>query len=70
MVSIPDAIRVKCSAALGEWRWPWVFPATHDYRERGTDRRLCHHLHETVIQRPTRAAAMDADITKLVTPHT
>jgi integron integrase len=69
-VSVPDAIAVKYPAAPREWRWQWVFPATRHYRERGTDRRLRHHLHETVIQRAIRAAAIDADITKFVTPHT
>jgi site-specific recombinase XerD len=37
----------------------------------GPDRRqLRHHLHETVIQRAVRTAALNANITKLVTPHT
>jgi integrase len=69
-VSVPDAIAVKYPSAPAEWRWQWVFPATRHYRDPETGARHRHHLHETVIQRAVRAAALDANITKAVTPHT
>jgi integron integrase len=70
MVSVPDAIAVKYPSAPREWRWQWVFPATRHYCERDTGRSLRHHLHETVVQRAVRTAALDANITKAATPHT
>jgi integrase len=69
-VTVPDAIAVKYASAPREGRWQWVFPATRHYRERDTGRSLRHHLHETVIQRAIRTAAIDANIVKAVTPHT
>jgi site-specific recombinase XerD len=48
----------------------WLFPAARHFREGQPGRQLRHHLHETVIQRAVRTAALNANITKLVTPHT
>ena len=70
IVAVPDAIALKYPSSPREWRWQWVFPATRHYRERGTGRSLRHHLHETVIQRAVRTAALDTNITKAATPHT
>ncbi len=69
-VTIPDAIAVKYPSAPREWRWQWAFPATRHYRQRGTAWCLRHHLHETVIQRAVRTAALAANLTKPATPHT
>ena len=69
-VAVPDAIAIKYPSAPTEWRWQWVFPATRHYRERRTGRMHRHHLHETVVQRAIRTAALDAKIVKTVTPHT
>lgn len=68
-VTLPDALRVKYSGAARSWLWQWVFPATriHSGRESGELRR--HHLHETVVQRALRAAAVSAGLTKPVSPH-
>jgi integron integrase len=69
-VAVPDAIALKYPSAPREWRWQWLFPATRHFLERATGRTLRHHLHETVIQRAVRTSALDANITKSVTPHT
>jgi integrase len=69
-VAVPDALAVKYPSAPREWRWQWVFPATRHYRERDTGRSRRHHLHETVVQRAVRTAALEANLTKAVTPHT
>jgi integron integrase len=69
-VAVPDAIAVKYPSAPREWRWQWIFPATRHYQEGGTGRQFRHHLHETVIQRAVRSAALSANITKAATPHT
>ena len=69
-VWLPDALDRKIPSAPKEWRWQWVFPAS----SRGKDPRgggeFRHHLHESVVQRAVRAAAVAANITKRVTPHT
>jgi len=69
-VALPDAIARKYSNAAREWAWQWIFPAARTYADRGTGEVRRHHLHETVIQRAVRAAAVGAGIAKLVTPHT
>jgi site-specific recombinase XerD len=46
-----------------------VFPATRHYVDRETGERRRHHLHETVIQRAVRSAALAASTPKPVSPH-
>lgn len=53
-----------------EWVWQYVFPSSKlsiDPRSGQTRR---HHVHETVLQRNIKRAAMDANINKRVTCHT
>jgi integron integrase len=69
-VELPDALRVKYRSAPREWPWQWVFPATRHYLDLATGERRRHHLHETVIQRAIRRAALAANIAKPVSPHT
>lgn len=68
-VQLPDALRVKYPSASREWPWQWLFPATRHYVDRDTGERRRHHLHETVIQRAVRSAALAAGIPKPVSPH-
>ena len=65
-VVLPEALARKYPSAPREWNWQWVFPATRTYLATGEVRR--HHLHETLIQRAVRKAAIAAGITKPVTP--
>ncbi|MFO1452611.1 MAG: integron integrase, partial [Opitutaceae bacterium] len=69
-VELPDAVVRKIPGAATEWVWQWVFPATRPYyhRESGVWRR--HHLHETVLQRAVREAAIRAGVNKRVGCHT
>jgi integron integrase len=69
-VELPDALRRKYPSAPREWAWQWVFPATRQYFHPGTGERRRHHLHETVIQRAVRQAALAAELTKRVSCHT
>ena len=69
-VEVPDALRAKYPNAPREWPWQWVFPATRTYRHPPTGETRRHHLHETVVQRAVRAAAIAARLTKRVTCHT
>jgi integron integrase len=69
-VALPDALARKYPNASREWSWQWVFPATRPYSDRDTGEKRRHHLHETVIQRAVRQAAIATGITKPVSPHT
>ena len=69
-VELPYSLRVKYPSAPREWPWQWVFPATRQYIDRSTGEHRRHHLHETVIQRAVRRAAISAGIPKRVSPHT
>jgi integron integrase len=69
-VALPEALMRKYPTAPSEWSWQWVFPATRAYTDRDTGEVRRHHLHETVIQRAVRQAAIAARIAKPATPHT
>ena len=69
-VEMPDALARKYPNAGREWAWQWVFPATRTYFDSQTGQRRRHHLHETVLQRAVREAALRAGITKRVSTHT
>jgi integron integrase len=68
-VEIPDALRSKYPNAPREWPWQWLFPATRCYLHPQTGERRRHHLHETVIQRAVRQAALAAHLSKRVSRH-
>ena len=69
-VALPEALARKYPNANREWIWQWVFPATRTYLEPVTHEVRRHHLHESVIQRAVRKAALIAQLAKPVTPHT
>jgi integron integrase len=69
-VALPDALERKYPNAPREWSWQWVFPATRTYTDPDSGQVRRHHLHETVIQRAVRQAAIASGITKPVSPHT
>jgi integron integrase len=67
-VALPHAMERKSPGAAKDWVWQYVFPANRRYQDpRGELRR--HHLHESVVQREVRAAAIEAGIPKRVTCH-
>jgi len=59
----------KNPAAQRALAWQWLFPATRTYRDRRTGLRRRHHLHETVLQRAFKIAALEAGLTKDATCH-
>ena len=65
---LPDAFERKAPGAAKDWAWQYVFPAARRYRHPSGDYRR-HHVHESVIQRAVRAAALAAGISKRVTCH-
>jgi integrase len=66
-VELPFALARKYPQAGREPGGLWVFPATRFYVDRETGR---HHLHESVLQRAVRTAALRSRITKPVSCHT
>jgi integrase len=69
-VELPGALGKKYPNAGREWTWQWVFPATRVYVDRLTGERRRHHLHESVLQRAVKTAALRAGIPKRVSCHT
>ncbi len=66
---MPAALARKYPAAEREWGWQWVFPAARFYRDAATGKRHRHHLHESVIQKAVREAALRARISRPASPH-
>ena len=69
-VELPGALGKKYPNAGREWPWQWVFPAMRVYVNRLTGQRRRHHLHESVLQRAVKTAALRAAIPKRVSCHT
>lgn len=68
-VPLPEALARKYPSAGREWPWQWVFPASCHYTDPETGVRYRHHLHESVVQKAVRQAALRANLSKRVTPH-
>src|SRR3712207_9299606 len=59
-VWLPEAIERKIPTAPRTWGWQWIFPASSRWKDPvGFERR--HHLHESVVQRAVKSAALEAD---------
>jgi integron integrase len=69
-VHLPYALSVKYPAAAREWPWQFVFPASQRSTDPLTGAVRRHHLDESVVQKAVRQAALSADISKPVSPHT
>ncbi|MCC6348859.1 MAG: tyrosine-type recombinase/integrase [Candidatus Eisenbacteria bacterium] len=68
-VELPEALERKLPRAAWEWPWQWVFPATRPYVDTASGRRRRQHLHESVLQRAVREAALKARLTRRATCH-
>ncbi|MET0102784.1 MAG: integron integrase [Sedimenticola sp.] len=69
-VFLPDALARKFPNAEKEFRWQYLFPATHVARDPRSGITRRHHLHQSAIQKAIKRAAQQAGITKRVTSHT
>ena len=69
-VPLPTALKRKFPNADRDWPWQWVFPARSHYTDRETGVQHRHHLHESVVQKAVRTAALNIGIPKRVTTHT
>lgn len=69
-VQLPDALARKYPSAAAEWRWQWVFPQRHRWRDPATGRQGRHHIDETVVQRAVAQAVRRSGIVKRASCHT
>jgi site-specific recombinase XerC len=67
---MPDALDRKYPGSPTDWRWQWVFPQAHRWRNAQTGRQGRHHVDEALIQRAVREAVVRAGLTKRATCHT
>ena len=69
-VALPGPIDRRYPNAPYAWMWQWVFPAPRTYTDPASQEVRRHHLHEAIVQRAIRRAAVAARIQKPVTAHT
>jgi integron integrase len=69
-VALPGPFSRRNPEAAYAWMWQWVFPASRTHTDPASQEIRRPHLHEAVIQRAVRRAALAARIHKPVTPHT
>lgn len=69
-VQLPMALDRKYPNAPAEWRWQWVFPQEHRWKNTCTGEEGRHHVHETILQRAVKEAVCKAGVIKHVGCHT
>ena len=69
-VLIPDAPDRKYPNAPTDWRWQWVVPQAHRWRNAQTGEQGRHHIDEALLQRAVRDAVTRAGLTKRASCHT
>lgn len=69
-VLLPDALDRKYPNAPTDWRWQWVFPQEHRWKNVQTGEEGRHHVHETILQRAVKEAVRKAGVVKHVGCHT
>ena len=63
-VGVPLVIARAHPDAARQWSWSWAFPASRARVDRDSGELRRHHLHESVVERALRTAALGAKITK------
>ena len=69
-VQMPHALDRKYPGAPAEWRWQWVFPQEHRWRNPNTREEGRHHIDESLVQRAVKDSVRTAGIIKRATCHT
>ena len=68
-VLMPEALDRKYPNAPTEWRWQWVFPQEHRWRNPKTVEEGRHHVDESVLQKALKQAVGKAGLTRRATCH-
>jgi integron integrase len=69
-VLMPDALDRKHPNGPTDWRWQWVFPQAHLWRNAQTGEQGRHQIDEALVQRSVRDAVTRAGLTKRASCHT
>ncbi len=69
-VAMPYALERKYPNAAADWRWQFVFPQKHRWRNAGTGQQGRYHIHESLVQRAVAEAVRSAGLTKRASCHT
>lgn len=68
-VALPYALDRKYPGASREFRWQYLFPQKTLFTNPETGERGRWHVHESILQKAVRDAALKTGIHKRVTPH-
>jgi integron integrase len=68
-VWLPEGLARKFSKSGERWEWQWLFPAKTPSVDPTSGIRRRHHLSDMSFQRTVRKAAIEAGLSKRVTPH-
>lgn len=69
-VQMPMALDRKYPHAPFDWRWQWVFPQEHRWKNKATGEEGRHHMDESLLQKAVKDAVDKAGLTKRATCHT
>ncbi len=63
-VQLPDALERKYPNAPAEWRWQWIFPQQHRWKNKETGEKGRYHVDESIVQRSVKSAVLAAGLVK------
>lgn len=69
-VQMPNALDRKYPNAPAEWRWQWVFPQEHRWRNFKTGEEGRHHVDASILQKAFKLAVERSGVVKRATCHT
>jgi integrase len=70
IAQLPHALDRKYPNAPKDWRWQWVFPQEHRWKNPQTKEEGRHHIDESLVQKAVREAVAKAGLAKRATCHT
>lgn len=69
-VVMPYALDRKYPNAAADWRWQFVLPQKHRWRNVQTGEQGRHHIHESLVQRAVAEAVRSAGLANRASCHT
>ena len=69
-IVLPEAIARKYPNAPCDWRWQWLFPQRHRWRNETSGEEGRHHVDVTIVQRAVKHAVTRAGLSKRAGCHT
>jgi integron integrase len=69
-VQLPEAIGHKYPNAAADWRWQWVFPQRHRWKNEATCQEGRHHVDPSLVQKAVKAAVLATGLSKRAGCHT